>query len=93
MVMGHDNIMTYTIFTRCRVSVIKMLKQPKSLFSKIDHLRKHFQTGSFLESLEDGVEFPTLHLEYMDKEPECDDLTVEDSFFKTKIAYFCEISL
>ena len=63
-----------------------------SLFTKIDHLRTFFQTGSFLESLEEGVKYPTMHVEYMQKEPHSQDFKVEDSFFETTISTFSEIS-
>ena len=70
-----------------------MLTKNCSLFSKLDVLRRHFRTGSFLESFEDGVEFPTFHLEYSDREPERQDVKIKDSSFEATIANFVEISL
>ena len=64
-----------------------------SLFAKIDHLRTFFRTGSFLESLEEYIKFPTLHVEYLDKIPECQEFRLEDSHFKTTIATFSEVSV
>ena len=70
-----------------------MQSEKYSLFSKIDLLRKHFRTGCFLESLEEGVEFSTLHLEYSDSKPDCQELCIDDSFFQATVANFWEVSL
>ena len=72
--------------------MVTFMAKKCSLFTKIDHLRTFFQTGSFLESLEEGVEYPTIHVEYMEKEPHTQDFKVEDSFFETRISIFSEIS-
>ena len=79
--------------TRYRISVINMLAAKYSLYSKIEVLRKHFEIGSFLESFEDSVEFPTLHFEYSERKMKCQDLKIEESCFEASVANFLEISL